>query len=320
MTDCNLEPVRFPSCKGRLVEASFSGGAITSDGGAVLLRQADRMLGLTDRAAHALTDTRRKASCRYSLLTMVRQRVYALALGYEDLNDHDELRSDPALQTAVDADETLAGASTLCRFEQGMGRADAVCLHEALVDRFIASFPRPPRRLVLDFDATDDPVHGMQEGRFFHGSRPLLLSAPVRVLRRPAAGGLAASGQQRRRPARLGDSGLAGKATAPGLAEGGDRVPRRQRILSAAHAVVNGLRAHGQSSKAGTSTKTMKEISRMFAGDSDRLGAADRAMHPRSRWRRVHRVYESRDTPKPLDDRRQRAAICDDFEICWRSG
>ena len=169
MTNCNLEPIRFPGCKGRLVEASFSGGAITSDGGAVLLRQADRMLGLTDRAAKALTDTRRKASCRHSLLTMVRQRVYALALGYEDLNDHDELRSDPALQTAVDAGEPLAGASTLCRFEQGMGREDAVRPHEALVDRFVASFASPPRRLVLDFDATDDPVRGMREGRFFHG-------------------------------------------------------------------------------------------------------------------------------------------------------
>ena len=84
MTDCNPEPIRFPSCKGRLVEASFSGGAITSDGGAVQLRQAaDRMLGLTDRTAGSPADTRRKASCRHSLLTMVRQRVYALALGYE---------------------------------------------------------------------------------------------------------------------------------------------------------------------------------------------------------------------------------------------
>ena len=169
MTDCNPHSIAFPHCKGRLMEASFSGGAITSDGGAVLLRQADRILGLTDRAARSLTDTRRKASCRHSLLTMVRQRVYALALGYEDLNDHEELRSDPALQTAVDADGPLAGASTLCRIEQGMGREDAVRLHEALVGQFIASFPRPPRRLVLDFDATDDPVHGGREGRFFHG-------------------------------------------------------------------------------------------------------------------------------------------------------
>ena len=97
MTDCNLEPARFPSSKGRLVEASFTGGAISSDGGAVLLRQADRMLGLADRAAQALTDPRHKASCRHSLKTILRQRVYALALGYEDLNDHEEMRSDPAL-------------------------------------------------------------------------------------------------------------------------------------------------------------------------------------------------------------------------------
>ena len=170
MTDCNPKPIRFANCKGCLAEAGFSGGAITPDGGAVLLRQADRMLGLTGRAAQALTDPRRKASCRHALPTLVRQRVYALALGYEDLNDHDELRSDPALRTAVGADAVLAGASTLCRFEQRMSREDAVRLHEMLVERFIASFKRPPRRrLVLDFDATDDPAHGMREGRFFHG-------------------------------------------------------------------------------------------------------------------------------------------------------
>ena len=90
-------------CKGREVEARFAGGAITSNGGAVLLRQADRMLGLTEQAARVLDDPRRKASCRHSARSMLRQRVFGLALGYEDLNDHDELRSDPALQTAVGA-------------------------------------------------------------------------------------------------------------------------------------------------------------------------------------------------------------------------
>lgn len=170
MTNCNREPIRFPRCKGRLVEAAFAGGDITSNGGALLLREADRRLGLTGQAAATLTDPRRRASCRHTLVSMVRQRVYALALGYEDLNDHDELRSDPALQTAVGADAPLAGASTLCRFEQRMGREDALRLHGALVDQFIASFKRPPRRrLVLDFDATDDPAHGAREGRFFHG-------------------------------------------------------------------------------------------------------------------------------------------------------
>ncbi len=169
MTDCIREPLFFPRCKGRRVEARFSGGAITSNGGAVLLRQADRALGLTERVAKALSDPRRRASCRHDALAIVRQRIYGLALGYEDLNDHDELRRDLALQTAVDSDRALASASTLCRFERRAGRDEAVRLHEVLVDRFIASYKRPPRRLVLDFDATDDRVHGQQVGRFFHG-------------------------------------------------------------------------------------------------------------------------------------------------------
>ena len=111
MTDCNPEFVHFPRCKGREVEARFAGGAITSNGGAVLLRQADRMLGLTEQAARVLDDPRRKASCRHSARSMLRQRVFGLALGYEDLNDHDELRSDPALQTAVGAEPSNSGLS-----------------------------------------------------------------------------------------------------------------------------------------------------------------------------------------------------------------
>ena len=169
MTDCNRELLSFPRCKGRRVEARFTGGAITSNGGAVLLRQADRHLGLSERVARALWDPRRKASCRHDALSMVRQRIYGLALGYEDLNDHDALRQDLALQTAVEKDRVLASASTLCRFEQRAGRHEAVRLHEVLVEQFIASYRRVPRRLILDFDATDDPVHGQQEGRFFHG-------------------------------------------------------------------------------------------------------------------------------------------------------
>ncbi len=169
MTNCNRDSIHFPRCKGRLVEASFSGGAVTSNGGALLLRQADRLPGLTERAARAVDDPRRKASCRHTTLSMIRQRVYGLALGCEDLNDHEELRWDPALQTAVGSDQVLAGASTLCRFEQRAGRDEALRLHQVLVEQFIASFRRPPRRLILDFDSTDDRVHGQQIGRFFHG-------------------------------------------------------------------------------------------------------------------------------------------------------
>ena len=169
MTDCNQQQLLFPRCKGRRVEARFSGGDITSNGGVLLLRQADRRLGLTERVAKALCDPRRQASCTHDALSIVRQRVYALALGYEDLNDHGELRRDLALQTAVEKDRALASASTLCRFEQRAGRSEAVRMHEVLLERFMASHKRPPRRLVLDFDATDDRVHGQQAGRFYHG-------------------------------------------------------------------------------------------------------------------------------------------------------
>ena len=169
MTDCIQESLPFPRCKGRRVEARFSGGDITSNGGVLLLREADRRSGLTQRVAKSLTDPRRQASCVHDAVSIVRQRVYGLALGYEDLNDHDELRGDLALQTAVEKDRALASASTLCRFEHHAGRAEAVRLHEVLVEQFIASYERPPRRLILDFDATDDRVHGQQVGRFYHG-------------------------------------------------------------------------------------------------------------------------------------------------------
>jgi hypothetical protein len=151
------------------VEASFRGGDITSDGGVLLLQQADRRLGLIEAIARVLRDPRRRASCDHDLVSLLRQRVYGLALGYEDLNDHATLRRDLAIQTAVGRDTDLASAATLCRWENRADRQAAWQMHEVLVDRFIASFRRPPRKLILDFDATDDPVHGKQEGRFFHG-------------------------------------------------------------------------------------------------------------------------------------------------------
>lgn len=169
MTNRTPSQLRFPGCQRRRVEASFSGGHVTSDAGVLLLRQADRQSGLLASAAQALVDSRRRKSCAHSLLSMLRQRVYGLALGYEDLNDHDTLRADLALQTAVERDTELASAPTLCRFENRTDRETAWALHEVLVEQFIASHERPPKELILDFDATDDRVHGEQEGRFFHG-------------------------------------------------------------------------------------------------------------------------------------------------------
>ena len=169
MTICTSDPIRFPGVKGRNIEAVFNGQVITSDGGAMLLRAADTLLGLTQKAARCFTEYRRKASCAHNIEAMLRQRIYALALGYEDLNDHDELRHDLALQTAVGRDEDMASASTLCRFENSVDAKSLWALSSVLVDAFIGSHQKAPEEIILDFDATDDEVHGKQEGRFFHG-------------------------------------------------------------------------------------------------------------------------------------------------------
>ena len=169
MTQCNHGAMKFSSCRRRRVRVDFSGGSISSNSGALLLREVDRKLGLTDRVARALGDRRQRAKVRHEVVTMVRQRVHAVAAGYEDLNDHDALRHDEVVQTACERDESLASSSTLCRFERRAERQWAVAIHQVLVEQFIASHRRAPRELVIDFDATDDPVHGHQHGRFFHG-------------------------------------------------------------------------------------------------------------------------------------------------------
>ncbi|MDA9981276.1 IS1380 family transposase [Gammaproteobacteria bacterium] len=163
------ESIISTGIKRRCIEASFDGGDITSDGGVLLLRQVDRHLGLSEAVAAVLGDSRRSASCQHDGLNLLKQRVYGLALGYEDLNDHSELRGDIAIQTALDSTRELASSSTLCRWENRADREAARRVQEVMVEKFIASFKRSPKKLILDFDATDDAVHGKQEGRFFHG-------------------------------------------------------------------------------------------------------------------------------------------------------
>ena len=169
MTNSTSETLSFPACRKRRVEARFDGGDVTSNGGVLLLRQADRVLDLTARVARGLTDGRQRGKVRHRLVDMVRQRVFGIALGYEDLNDHDGLRHDLAVQTAVERDRPLASAPTLCRFENAAERGWAGTIHEVLVETFIAAHGPPPAQIVLDIDATDDAVHGAQDGRFFHG-------------------------------------------------------------------------------------------------------------------------------------------------------
>ena len=169
MSNCTQAAFDFPPVKRRRVQAQFSGGEVTSDGGVLLLRQADQLTGLMEAIDRVIPDPRDPELITHTQLSLLRQRVYALALGYEDLNDHERLRTDPAIQTAVDRDTDLGSQATLCRLEQRGDRALAVAIHRVLVEHFIDSFENPPEELVLDFDATDDPVHGRQEGRFFHG-------------------------------------------------------------------------------------------------------------------------------------------------------
>lgn len=169
MTDSRSIQLEFASCRGRKVQADFEGGEVSSDGGLLLLREVDRRLGVTRRAASLLPDDRQTGKVRHGMPQMVGQRIMALAQGYEDLNDHEELRHDTLLQTAVQSSGKLASASTLCRMEQRADRHSAMALNDLLVDLFIESHDQAPEEVLLDFDATDDPVHGRQEGRFFHG-------------------------------------------------------------------------------------------------------------------------------------------------------
>jgi len=152
-----------------VIEADFSGGDLSSDGGLLLLRQVDRRLGLTRAAAAALPDPRDPERIRHGLRELLAQRVYGLCCGYEDLNDHQALRRDVLMQTAVGRAEPLASAPTFSRLENRATRAQAWALHEVLVAQFIASQVTAPAELVLDVDASDVPLHGQQELAQFHG-------------------------------------------------------------------------------------------------------------------------------------------------------
>jgi hypothetical protein len=169
MPKCTTPELSFPSFDRRKIEANFSGGEVSSDGGILLLREADRRLGLVAALDAVLPDPRDPRLIIHRQVDLLRQRIYGLATGSEDLNDHETLRHDLAWQTALERDTTLASDSTLCRLEQRADRKAALAFHKVLLEKFIASFKEAPTELILDFDATDDRVHGNQEGRHFHG-------------------------------------------------------------------------------------------------------------------------------------------------------
>ena len=193
-TECNASYLDFSMLGPRQVLADFDGGDISSDAGALLLRKTEQITAILQQFATCFTDHRNPHLIEHSVTDLVTQRVYALALGYEDLNDHDHLRSDPLLATVVgkldrtgkdrrrhrDRGKALAGKSTLNRLEltrvgdDGESRYTKIACNTRDVERllvtlFLQAHREPPRRIVLDLDATDDPIHGHQLGRFFHG-------------------------------------------------------------------------------------------------------------------------------------------------------
>jgi hypothetical protein len=152
----------------RVIEADFSGGDLSSEGGVVLLRQLDRQLGLSRQAGIALGDERRAKSVVHSVQDMVAQRIYGLCMGWADVCDHNTLRHDLLMQTAVGRAEELASAPTLSRLETAATPEQAWALHGVLMRQFIAGHEQAPREIVLDLDATHVPLHGQQEGAHFH--------------------------------------------------------------------------------------------------------------------------------------------------------
>ncbi|MFY7867798.1 IS1380 family transposase [Roseateles sp.] len=168
MPKCTDEAVEFGRVGRRVVHAAFDGGDIVSDGGALLLKQVDERVGLTRAAALAFGDERRGASVQHSVHSLLAQRIYGLCLGWQDVCDHNVLRNDLVLQTAVGRAEPLASAPTLSRLETGATPEHAASLHEVLMQQFIASHVAAPKELVLDVDATHVPLHGEQERGHFH--------------------------------------------------------------------------------------------------------------------------------------------------------
>ena len=183
-TECSADLFEFAPVEGREVVAGFDGGAISSDAGALLLGATDRAIGMMDRFASCFHDERRQDLIEHEIVTLVGQRVFGIALGYEDINDHDELRHDPLMAVLAGKLKArrkecapVAGKSTLNRLE--LSRLEPTRYHKIshnpiaikrlLVDLFLEAHDRAPSEVILDLDATDDPVHGNQEGRFFHG-------------------------------------------------------------------------------------------------------------------------------------------------------
>jgi hypothetical protein len=272
-TECSAPQLDFGTVEGRRVVAAFDGGAVTSDAGALLLGAADKAIGLIKRFADCFEDGRSPDRVEHEIATMVGQRVFGIALGYEDLVDHDQLRHDPAMAILAGKLEArrsdcapLAGKSTLNRLEHAPAKGptryhkighDGAAVERLFVDLFLDAHGKPPAQITLDLDATDDPVHGRQEGRFFHGyydcwcylplyvfcGRHLLAAIGRRPIpRRDVSTADRAPAVQHRRLGRRRPGDRAHRPADPdALAAGQDPAARRQRLCPGqSHELVRG--------------------------------------------------------------------------------
>ena len=195
--ECSAQSFEFGVVEGRSVVAAFDGGVLTSDAGALLLGATDKAIRLIERFAGCFSDGRSQDRIEHQIPTLIGQRVVGIALGYEDLLDHDQLRHDPVMAILAGKLKArrpewaaLAGKSTLNRLEhapaEGPGRYhkithDAVAIERLIVELFLDAHRKPPTQIILDLDATDDPLHGHQEGRFFHGYYDCFCYLPLYV-------------------------------------------------------------------------------------------------------------------------------------------
>jgi hypothetical protein len=199
-TECSADLFGFARVEGRAVVAGFDGGKMTSEAGGLLLGATDRAIRLVDRFAECFADSRAPELIEHTVETLVGQRVFALALGYEDLIDHDELRHDPTMAVLAGKLSArrkdcapLAGKSTLNRLERGSIEPtryhriawDGARIEALFVDLFVEAHQHPPKQIILDLDATDDPLHGHQEGRFFHGYYDCYCYLPLYIFSGP---------------------------------------------------------------------------------------------------------------------------------------
>ena len=306
-TECSAERFDFGIVEGRIVEAAFDAGLVTSDAGALLLGATDRAIDLVGRFADCFRDHRRQDLIEHAIGTLVGQRVFGMALGYEDLNDHDELRHDPLmavlsgkLAARRENCAPVAGKSTLNRLELSREEPsryhkiayDAAAIEALPVTLFLEAHQRPPRQIILDLDATDDPLHGHQEGRFFHGYYDCYCYLPLYVF---CGRHLLA--------ARLRPSDIDASA---GSLPRRERRPRKPAARRAASRTSNGRRlAVGARGAASSPRRSGRKARPIRASSSPRSSAARRARGSSMRistvravtWRTGSRNASSTSTP-----------------------